>query len=753
MLDLEKMNVSQREAVTHGAGPLLVLAGPGSGKTHTITQRIFYLLQEQRIPPQQILVVTFTKDAALSMQRRFQEQADRIYPVNFGTFHSIFYHILRESHSLQVQNIAAEARKKEIMIPILRKFFPVNIPSGELEADNRSSAAEEAGAFLSAISFYKNTEDEEEAKRKLPMERQDYFWEVFQAYEKECRTRCLIDFDDMVYQCRKLLQEEEGIRHYWQSRFSHILMDEFQDINPVQYETVKLLAGDKCQLFAVGDDDQAIYGFRGSRPACLKQFAEEFQAKQICLNINYRSEEDIVNASLKVISENKERFLKELAAAAHGSEKAAFHGNERISQISEGVSHGCEIFCYGSEKSFRKSTESLLESASSPVRLICFEDREDQYAYLAEELRRYLQRFADASGGEEGELQQSMAVLFRTNSYMQGFAARLTRSGIPYSMKEKAQSIYEHFLVKDIMAYLRLAAGVGNRELLLQILNKPLRYLNREALGRKMENREFSLSYALQHMIVFYHSQENAAYCRERIQEIEKMKKDFEYLSRLPLYLGVQFVLKRMGYEKYLRERAGSNQEKIQEWQEHLERLLEEAKEYDHIGNWLQAQEAYNRSRQDNKAVFENKSLVNNKAAPENKLQFVDKSTNEKQAIHSHEEISPIIQLMTVHASKGLEFDHVWIPDCNEKVFPHGHMPDTAACEEERRIFYVAMTRAKKSLELLCLTGTKERPRLPSRFLNQLLSESSSISSSNSQLSRYSSKASATFSYSSSSSI
>ena len=708
MLDLQSLNEAQLSAVTCGEGPVLVLAGPGSGKTFTITQRIFYLLQEYHIAPENILVVTFTKDAALSMQQRFKEQSDLIRPVNFGTFHSIFYHILRQSHNLQKSKIATENQKKEIMLSLLRSRFP-----GE-------GNMQEGGLFLAAISLYKNTGEEESAVKMLPEERRESFHDIFPAYERERKSRGLLDFDDMVYECREMLMRDKEILKYWQNRFSHILLDEFQDINPVQYDVIRLLTREHGRIFAVGDDDQSIYGFRGSRPACLKSFAQDFHAKQIYLTVNYRSSKAIVEASLAVISENRDRFDKRLTAAfGQAAEQAG-----RQAEVQEDV---------------------------KGVILHSFEDREEQYNYLIKRLQACR------------EQQGSLAVLFRTNSYMQGLAARLNKMGIPYSMKEKVTSIYGHFIVQDIMAYLRIVSGEETRELLLQILNKPLRYLNREALGRagdpdgeresvrerdsigkrdsdwnrdsarereicgKGENRGEdgrigNLEEMFRNIKDYYENQEGVLWWRERIREAEKLQKDLGYLKKLPLYLQVQYILKGMGYERYLKEKAAPGEEKQAQWQEILEWICEDAKGYEDLKEWRSAQEKY-----------------------ENTLQ--EKREGEQQ-----------IRLMTVHASKGLEFDHVWIPDCNENVFPHGRMLETDACEEERRIFYVAMTRAKKSLELLYTTGTKERPRQPSRFLNPLFkgssqSDSSSTSSSNSQLSRYSSKASATFSYSSSSSI
>ncbi|MCM1044402.1 MAG: ATP-dependent helicase [Candidatus Gastranaerophilales bacterium] len=668
MLENSPLNDAQRKAVTHGEGHLLVLAGPGSGKTHVITRRIFFLIQERGVRPEDILVVTFTRDAALSMQNRFTQQSEnQIYPVNFGTFHSIFYHILQESQYLHGYKMIAENGKRELMLSVLRELC-----AGKENEGGCPPTAEDASAFLAAYSFAQNTGDPKLAEAKLPAKWRVFYRQAAQRYERAKRREKLFDFDDMVCLCKTLLEEDARARDYWQNRFSHILIDEFQDINPVQYEAMKLLAGRKSRLFAVGDDDQAIYGFRGSSPACLRRFAKEFDAGEVCLRVNYRSSQRIVEASLQVISENKERFAKALVAAKEGE--------------------------------------------SVPVRIRPFEGPEEQYRYLAETLAGY-----------PGEERERLAVLFRTNSDMQSFAIYLGKCGIPFFMREKVTSLYEHFIVQEIFAYLRLAAGEEREELLLRILNRPPRYLNREALGegegspfQKLEN--------------YYRERENLPYRKERLRAAEKLRRDLLQMGRLPLYLRVQYLLKSVGYEAYLFKRAEGNLKRRQEWEEICEWAKREAKQYPDLKSWMEAAKTYR----------------------ETLLQMRGENlprTGGGERGEGNGDDAGRVQLLTVHASKGLEYDRVWIPNCNEGVYPHGRECDSATCEEERRVFYVAMTRAKKSLELLALTGTRNHPRLFSRFLNPLLADQASGSSSNSQLSKNSSNASATRSYSSSSSI
>lgn len=619
MLDLETLNDAQRKAVMHGEGALLVLAGPGSGKTFTITQRILYLIEVMQVPPEEILVITFAKEAALSMQHRFQEHSNRIYPVNFGTFHSVFYQILKSINSSRVRQILRETQKKNLMLSIVKQY---NMTGQE---ESYHSVQEDAEEFLTAISYYKNTGNSEQTLLKISEEKRLRFSAVFYAYEQARKQQGAIDFDDMVYQCAKVLEKDTQARSYWSKRFSHILMDEFQDINPMQYRVIRLLTSEPYNLFAVGDDDQAIYGFRGSKPACMQQFLQDYQAKKVLLDVNYRSVPSIVKASMQVIEENKQRFRKNLRPC-----------REKEEEERQGVETSVQSLCMGNGVSLRS-----------------FAEQEEQYTYLTEQLSNRKEK-------------NTCAVLFRTNMQMQSFAAGLNRLGISYDMKEKLSSIYEHFIVKDIMTYLRLGAGERKRALYLQILNKPKRGISREKLDSKTD-KAFIL-----------------------------LEKQLDYLKNTSLYLGMQYICKVMGYEHYLEnesKRQPNSAERLEEWKQILEWLKEEAKNYECVEEWIKVQEAYKES-------------------------MADKNTKDradgKDGIRN-------VQLMTVHASKGLEFDTVYIPDCNEKVYPHGSMPDKEQCEEERRIFYVAMTRAKKNLELLYLIGTKERPRLPSRFLNPLL--------------------------------
>ena len=631
MTDLSDMNEAQRMAVTHGEGPLLLLAGPGSGKTFTITRRILYLL-ERGVPPEEILVITFTREAAESMQRRFRQMCPVFYPVNFGTFHSVFFHMLQKSNILKSTEILTNYEKKNMILPILKKYG--GRADGEVSQDDLK---EDADVILAAVSFYKNTLKADEALGKVPTRWRQDFLQIFKDYERTALTCGRLDFDDMLCRCRQLLIEDSAFSRTWQGRFIHILIDEFQDVNPVQYEVVKILAGERRNIFAVGDDDQSIYGFRGSAPECLKRFEREYGARSLLLDVNYRSHPDIVHASLSVIADNKDRFFKDL----------------------------------------RPDPARAEGTGLGRVNLSAFGDKEEQYAYL-------LKRLADFTPENTPEGGKECAVLFRTNTRMQGLAVKLRAAGIPYAMKEKMQSIYEHFIAKDITAYLRLAAGEWERESVLRVVNRPSRYVSREAVAGVRSIEELQAYYEKADLDTGRKS--------KTLKSLNVFLRQMKALGRLSPGLGVTYIQKAVGYETYLRETAGRNAEKIEEWLEMLEWLKADAGQFGSVGEWCRAQEAHTESL---------------------------KNQGKRKADDGNKKAS--VCLMTVHGAKGLEFDTVIIPDCNETTFPHGHLQAAAEVEEERRIFYVAMTRAKENLELLYLAGEKERSRPPSRFLNPLI--------------------------------
>ena len=617
-------NEAQKRAIRHTDGPALVLAGPGSGKTTVITNRVRYLTEKVGVEPGNILVITFTRAAAREMKERYERiTGTGCSRVSFGTFHSVFFMILKLAYRYQASNIVKEEQRIQ--------FIREQLDQTDLEIEDEG---EFISSVLSEISLIKGelmSLDNYYAKSCS----QTVFKELYDGYEHRLRKQGLLDFDDMLKECEELLQKDDALRIYWQNLFSYILIDEFQDINYRQYCIVRLLAQKHKNVFAVGDDDQAIYGFRGAKPACMKQFVQEFGAKQIILSTNYRSHQDIVEASLAVIAENSDRFPKNLEP------------------------------CEANRRHLGK-----MDKKNYHVRIQEFSGAKEQLQFLMRQLK-------DRTEGE------TYGILFRTNLAMQSVAASLTREGIPFSIKEHGKNIYDHFIVQDILAYLRIAQGTAARADYLRVVNKPFRNISREAFGG-----EVSLQ-ALEHYYADLMRQTGAGYLRSAYDAVRLLRRQMEFVKNTDLKLAVWFLRKACGYENYLQQRQ--RMEQTEEWMEILDFITEEAGQYKTLREWQEAQEAYREQLQ---------------------------KENEHHPKKGREENADCqIRLLTVHASKGLEFDHVWIPDCNEKTFPHGNVQDTEHLEEERRIFYVAMTRAKKNLELLCLTGTAERPRFPSRFL------------------------------------
>ena len=621
--ELKKLNSAQLSAVTYEASdPLLVLAGPGSGKTHTLTKRLLYLILIQEVPADNILVLTFTKAAAMEMQTRFIKSAgdmSNYSGVQFGTFHSVFYHILKHSLGNKYSQIKllTEEQKRRCMSAVLKKY--VKVQEDNLNAVTYNLSLQ----VLNAISIYKNTLDKDRAVNEFPSELREHFHEIYSSYEKIKSENKELDFDDMLTNCLKLLQSNAIQRRYWQNRFPYILIDEFQDINPVQYEIIRLLAK-KSHIFAVGDDDQSIYGFRGATPECMKRFEREFHARTILLNINYRSTDSIVRYTGTVIKENENRYEKEFIANRH-------EAGEEYKLLQE------------------------------------FADWNSQKLVLISQIH-------------EIPVSESIAILFRTNSQMQRMASSLRMKDISFRMNEKEQNLMEHFVVKDVISYLRVFQNTNDSEAIKQIINKPARYITRDACEKNK---------TLDALIDYYRKQTDNVSQREtqvrKITDLTRLKTQAKSMKNKPLYLQIQYMRKVIGYDAYLETLAQKICGHYEEWKELLLWLTEEAKNYNSLEEWL-------KSLKD--------GLVLSKKSE-------DSTSN--------------LFLMTVHASKGLEFDHVFIPDCNERVFPYGSLLDKETVEEERRIFYVAMTRAKKSLRLMYLTGTSQNPRQPSRFIHQLI--------------------------------
>ena len=615
---------AQQEAICFGAGTMLVLAGPGSGKTAVITQRIRYLVEERHITPSDILTITFTKAAALEMKRRACQICRGAENAVFGTFHSVFFQIIRSSSKFQNYSIMTEQQKLQILRPLLK--------GKKLDCVQMSSFCEQ---FLSDLSFYKNTGREREEKAGQNQAEQMQLHELRQAYEQCCRKRWLLDFDDILIYCHRLLTEDSGLRDRWENRFRYILIDEFQDINDVQYQIIKLLSANYENLFVVGDDDQAIYSFRGADPSYMHRFLEDYpKSRQVKLNINYRCGDRILALAARSIAHNKYRFEKEIKAGNSGENR---------------------------------------------VIATCFQNWAEELSFLTEEIMTHR---------NEG----LTAILVRTNRMAEQVSEACFRRQIPYQMREKKQDFYAQKCVVEVLSVIRFVAEGRNRSDFMAFMNKPVRYINREMLQKETVD--------LWALLEEY--REDPEQCRI----IQKLQQDLAMVEMLDPFGAISYIRKVMQYDCCLSPGETGEKEK-----EILDELLERCREFHSHTAFLAHIAAY-------RSKLEQES---NRKQPE--------------ADQGNAKRNPV-QIMTYHGSKGLEFDTVFLPFLNSGDVPHGRNLSTMELEEERRLFYVAVTRAKKSLYLSC-EGMVQGENRQSVFWAELKDyleplELSSISSSNS---------------------
>ncbi len=596
------------------------MAGPGSGKTHTITSRIRYLVHEMGVPPERILVITFTKEAAVSMEKRFlnSESSEGTLGVCFGTFHSFFYSILRLSAGYDSGKLLSDPVKTDLIKKIISKILQRTPSIRKLNSlDQNYDAGEYASEFIKAMSFYKNSGDEKSVLKNCSSFMKKHFCEILDSYENIRQRKKLLDFDDMIFECNRVLKSDKEIRNQWIERFDHILVDEYQDINPFQFETLDLLIRDDngyivTNVFAVGDDDQSIYGFRGSEPKLMKRFVKEYDSEVIRLDINYRSGSEIISFAEKVIEGNKDRFSKKQTPFISGK-----LGKVAIKQ---------------------------------------FKEQQNEYEYLS----RLIQ-----------DRKVTKGVLFRTNLAMQSFASFLTGKGISYTIKEKSRCVYDHPVAEDVLSYLAVIED-PKCDSLYKIINKPVRYISREALYPD----------GIRSAIRYYKLHSDRYKVKDRLRDLETLYADLNFLQDKMLYLQVKYIRSKIGLEKHYSSEL-KRDHILEEYMAVLDFMEKESRKFDSLQEWLAFIEVY-------------------------REEFAEKQKKVK-------DIDPYLpQIMTVHASKGLEFDNVYIPSVNEGNFPHGRMPDNKTIEEERRIFYVAITRAKENLYL---SYSSETP--PSRFVHR----------------------------------
>jgi DNA helicase-2/ATP-dependent DNA helicase PcrA len=607
-------NKSQIQAISHMDGPAMVLAGPGSGKTTVITHRIKNLIEKAEVRPENILVVTFTKAAAISMQKRFSTlmNGGKGQLVTFGTFHSVFYKILRKSRRYEATEILSERQKTDYIREIIGRYGISSNDVSELSQNIINDIGNIKGNMLNAQEYEPSCCKKED------------FIKVYNAYNLELKKDGKMDFDDILRECYLLLCENHTILEQWRELYKYILIDEFQDINRIQMNIIELLASPLNNIFVVGDDDQSIYGFRGARPEIMIEFKDYYpEAELIVLDVNYRSTQSIINVAGRVIENNKTRLDK----CAHANNNKDFQPDIR---------------------KFRNQVEEL--------------------KFVVSKIKEY---------ENQGISLSEMAILVRNNSQIQEISSFLKNRKIEAESGKHRSNIYNGMVAKDILSYVRGALkfdGTYFNEDLIYVLNKPQRYISRQVV----------LSVNMNISVV------RRIYSKNNI---DSFLFHIEMIRKLPPQAALSYIRKGAGYEEYLRLYAIENNIPMSGLLKQLEQLVQECSKFNTLEQWINSIDSAQNSEGQN---------------------FGKKSSGEGGTNNR-------INIMTMHGSKGLEFKAVFIVDANQGIIPTSKALRERNFEEERRLFYVAITRA---IDYLNVYAVEERLGCPievSMFVEEML--------------------------------
>lgn len=594
-IDLDKY---QKEAVYINEKNVLVVAAPGSGKTTVIINRVDHLVTYLNIKVGNIIVITFTRAAADNMRSRYKNVFNREVAPFFGTFHGLFYKILlREGYNISIIQGGIAHR---IIKSVLAKY------SDEVSEDKIKEVLNNISFFKTSL---KNIEDFKPTLSK------DIFVEALEKYEDYKNKNGLWDFDDLSIKVIKLFTENKDILKRYLNLFKYVLVDEFQDCDELQMTFLKMM-NENNSLFAVGDEDQCIYSFRGSKPEYMVTFQEIFnEGKKFYLSMNYRSNKNIVEASKEVIKNNVKRNTKVINSykSTNGIIKFSSPYDERI--------QGEEI-----SNIIEKSIENVSENA----------------------------------------------VLYRTNMEARSMIDTFTRRKVPFVLLDKGYNFFEHFISKDILAYLRLAININDRESFLHIINKPFRYISKSNIEYIRTYRDDKCPFD-----ILIEKKDTPPY---QAKKIDELRKDINHLNKLSLSSAIQYVITELGYIDYLREYAERYNQSIDD----LEDIVEEFKS----------------------AADGLKTIIE-------LLSHVEKV---KEKIEESKDVKEGVILSTIHGVKGMEFRNVFLINANEETIPHRSSMEENI-EEERRLFYVGITRAIDNLYIFSPKTQRGKFKEPSRFV------------------------------------
>ena len=621
------LNSEQARAVTHADGPLLILAGAGSGKTKTLTHRIAYLIGELKIFPSRILAVTFTNKAAKEMRQRLaqilgEDPENRQFMPWMGTFHSICVRMLR----MDGENIGLNKR-----FLIYDTDDQISLMKQIMKARGLTDKDIKPRAVLSTISNAKNEmRNAEDFSASTRGPREQKIAELFFAYEKALKDASALDFDDLLIKTVELLRNKPDIRHKWQQQFEHILIDEYQDTNAVQYALIKLLVNSRRDLCVVGDDAQSIYSFRGADYTNILNFERDFPGTTVVkLEQNYRSTGAILNMANALISHNIHRTDKNLwTANGDGVEP-------KLWQL------------------YNESEEALA---------------------IANEIQAQI-----ANGRQYGDV----AVLYRTNAQSYAIERALRQSYIPYKIVGGLRFL-DRAVVKDLLAYLRLLYQPSDRVSFLRIVNTPKRGVGAVSISKFLDWNDASGKDIISGLLAVDEVDTLTARAKRPLLEFGQKLHDLQQeIDGSPAEM-IEKIMKSTGYEDFINDGTPQAEERM----ENIGVLLSEAKAYVDVATFLE----------------------------EMALMSSTDTTADQQ-----------VTLMTLHAAKGLEFPVVFLAGLEEGVLPHARVFDSSNAddvEEERRLCYVGVTRAREELFVSCASSRTQFGQIgynmPSRFLDEM---------------------------------
>ena len=598
MISIDKLNENQLKAVNHLDGPCMVLAGPGSGKTRVITYRIANMVVNKNIKPTSILAISFTKASSIEMKNRALSLSNdfRMNKVTYGTFHSVFFRILRYFENYNIESILDEKTKRIGLKNILKGL---NIENADDD--------ETIGQVINEISYVKN-ELMDKRDFKSEVLTNDEFIKVYNFYEEYKQQMNKIDFDDMLIKTYELLKNNKAALDRVRSVYRYILVDEFQDINKVQFEALKLIANPSNNIFVVGDEDQSIYGFRGSRPDFLLEFEEYFSnTKKVLLDINYRSKGEIINIANRLIEKNTNRYEKVIKC---------------------GKGNGAK------------------------VNYISPEDSEEEAVYIAKDIKNKVQ--------EDYTEYTDFAVIYRTNIQSRALVDVFMDMRIPFVVKDSIVTIYDHWAAQDILAYLRIGVNPNSNKDWIRIINKPFRYISKDNLNLIKDEPDFINSLI-----------NKCDLHPKQVKTINDLDIDISYVKGLNPKNAISYIRTTLDYDRYILDYCTNRKIKTNGLIEILNELESSATNFKTIQEYLEHIERV-------------------------KSEIVDNKNNK--------ETDGVI-FTTMHSAKGLEFKNVYIIGANEGTIPHEKSYEiddeekkNDQIEEERRLMYVAITRAEENI-------------------------------------------------------